>query len=61
MRHADLRREAAAAIAAKAVSALLNDTAVSYLVYVGVYMGVWPCVCFCGGISDSIGFPNFSD
>ena len=42
MRHAELRREAAAVIAAKQASALLFDSAVWYLVYGCV--GVWVCV-----------------
>ena len=45
MRHDDLRREAAAMIAAKPASALLCATAVVwYLVWVGGRAGVWVCV-----------------
>ena len=51
MHSADLRQEATAAIA-KAESALLYDTAVWYL----VWMGVRACGCvFCGGMSDAMG------
>ena len=53
MHHADLRREAAAVIAAKPASELLYDIAVWYL---GWGMGVWPCECaLCGGMSDAMG------
>ena len=48
MRHADLRREATTVIA-KPTSALLNDTAAWYL--------VWVCV-FCGGMSDAMRSKN---
>ena len=40
MRHADLRREAAAVIAVKPASALLYNTAVWYLVWVCGRVGV---------------------
>ena len=38
MRQADLRREAAAVIAAKAASALLYDAAVRYIPGIGVWV-----------------------
>ena len=51
MCHADLRREAAAVIAAKPTSVLLYGTAVWCLV---PGMDVWPRV-FCGGNDDAMG------
>ena len=59
MRHADLRREAAAVIAAKPASALLYDTAVCCVV---PRMGLSACGCrFCGGMSDAVGLKTSFD
>ena len=53
MRRAALRREAAAVIAAKPMSALLHDTVEWYLVW------VWSCGCgFCGGMGDAMDNKN---